>query len=86
MGGPTELLKVAHIADGFNVPVTPHLFSEAGLSLAGAISNAIYAEYVVWLEPLYGSQIELDGGAAEVPRAPGWGFDFDGEALRRFGI
>lgn len=87
MGGPTELLKVAHIADGFNVPVTPHLFSEAGLCLAGAISNAIYAEYVVWLEPLYGWRIELDSaGAAEVSRAPGWGLSFDADALRRFGI
>lgn len=87
MGGPTELLKVAHIADGFNVPITPHLFSEMTLPLSGAISNAVYAEYVVWFEALYGRGVELDGdGKAAVPEAPGWGASFDPGAVSRFSL
>jgi L-alanine-DL-glutamate epimerase-like enolase superfamily enzyme len=85
MGGPTELLKVAHMAEGFDIPITPHLFSEMSLPLAGAISNVNYAEYVVWFEELYGSTITLDClGNAKIPELPGWGVSFDPAAVERF--
>jgi L-alanine-DL-glutamate epimerase-like enolase superfamily enzyme len=87
MGGPTEFLKVAHLAEAHNTPISPHLFTEMSLSLAAALPNAIYAEHMPWFAPLYGAPIELDGdGNAVVPTAPGWGYAFDPEAVARFAV
>jgi L-alanine-DL-glutamate epimerase-like enolase superfamily enzyme len=85
MGGPTEFLKAAHIAEAFNTPVSSHLFPEMNLALLAAVPNAIYLEYMPWCEPAYRERISLDTqGRAIVPERPGWGFDFDADAIKRF--
>jgi len=85
MGGPTEFLKAAHIAEAFNTPVSSHLFPEMNLALLAAVPNASYLEYMPWCEPAYRERIVLDGqGRAVVPDRPGWGFGFDAAAIRQF--
>jgi L-alanine-DL-glutamate epimerase-like enolase superfamily enzyme len=87
MGGPTELLKVAHLAEIYNTPVAPHLFTEMNLSLAATMPNAIFVEHMPWFGPLYSQQIEFDGkGNANVPTGPGWGFNFDPAAVNHFAV
>lgn len=84
MGGPTELLKVAHYAELAGVPVSLHLFSEYSLALAGALPGVDVLEYMPWFSALYANRIELDGnGCVPVSDAPGWGFPLDREALAR---
>ena len=41
MGGPTEFLRAGHLAAGFDVPLSSHLFSEMSLPLLAAASNAL---------------------------------------------
>ena len=85
MGGPTEFLKAAHIAEAFNIPVSSHLFPEMSLALLAAVPNAIFLEYMPWCEPAYRERITLDAhGRAIVPDRPGWGFAFDPKAIERF--
>jgi L-alanine-DL-glutamate epimerase-like enolase superfamily enzyme len=85
MGGPTEFIKAAAIADGYNVPVSSHLFPEMSLPLLASIPNAIFLEYMPWCEPFYAERITLDSsGCAMVPERPGWGFAFDPAAVRRY--
>lgn len=87
MGGPTEFLKVAHAAEFFNTPISPHLFTEMSLSLAAALPNAMIVEHMPWFAPLYGAPIPLDAeGNVKVPTAPGWGYSFDPEAVARFAV
>jgi len=43
IGGITPWLKVAHLAEAFNVHVAPHFLMELHVSLAAAIPNALYA-------------------------------------------
>lgn len=84
MGGPTEFLKASRIAEGYNVPVSSHLFPEMNLPLLAAIPNAYYLEYMPWCEPAYKERIALDKqGRAIVPVAPGWGFSFDLAVVER---
>jgi L-alanine-DL-glutamate epimerase-like enolase superfamily enzyme len=86
MGGPTEFLKAAALCEAYNVPFSSHIFSEMSLPLMAAIPGAQYLEHMPWFETLYGQRIELDSeGRAIVPEAPGWGFSFDPEAVRRLG-
>jgi L-alanine-DL-glutamate epimerase-like enolase superfamily enzyme len=85
MGGPTEFLKAAHIAEAFNTPVSSHLFPEMNLALLAAVPNAIYLEYMPWCEPAYRERISLDAqGRAIVPARPGWGFAFDADAIKHY--
>jgi L-alanine-DL-glutamate epimerase-like enolase superfamily enzyme len=85
MGGATEFLKAAHLAEAYDTPISSHLFSEMSLSLLATLPNAIFLEHMPWFAPVYREQIELDAdGNAVVPERPGWGFSFDPEAVRRF--
>jgi L-alanine-DL-glutamate epimerase-like enolase superfamily enzyme len=85
MGGPTEFIKVAHLAEAFNTPISPHLFSEMSLALAAALPNVVFLEYMPWFAPLYRESLDIDAeGRAAVPDRAGWGFSFDAAAVKRF--
>ncbi len=85
MGGPTEFLKAAHLAEAFDTPIASHLFPEMNLALLAAVPNAIYLECMPWFEPLYREAVEIDSqGSAIVPHRPGWGFGFDPAAIERY--
>ena len=87
MGGPSEFLKAAHLAAGFNTPVASHLFPEMNLALLAALPNGLMLEYMPWCEPVYAERITLDReGRVIVPERPGWGFSFDPAAVRRLRI
>ncbi len=84
MGGPTELLKAAHLADAFDMPIASHLFPEMNHALLATMPNAYYLEYIPWFEELYRERITLDAdGNAIVPNAPGWGYSLDPDSIRR---
>lgn len=84
MGGPTEFLKAAHLAEAFDTPISPHHLHQMSLALAAALPNAIYLEYMPWFDPIFGDPLELDSeGRAIVPNRPGWGFPFDPAAVKR---
>jgi L-alanine-DL-glutamate epimerase-like enolase superfamily enzyme len=77
VGGVTEYMRVAHLAAAHDIPVSSHLYPETSLQVMGALTNAIYLEYMPWLSSLYREEIEFEDGAAVVPERPGWGFTFD---------
>jgi L-alanine-DL-glutamate epimerase-like enolase superfamily enzyme len=87
MGGPTEFLKAAHLAEAFSMPVSNHTYPEMSLALMATIPNGMILEYMPWVSPIYLQQIELDKqGQAIVPDRPGWGFGFDPAAIKRFAV
>lgn len=87
IGGPTEFIKSAHLAEAAGTPFSSHLFSEMSLPLLATIPNAIYLEFMPWQSPVYLQPIELDGqGRAIVPERAGWGFEFDPKAVDRYSL
>ena len=84
VGGVTEFLRVGHMADAFDVPVSSHLFPEMSLQVLAALSNATWLEHMPWFAPLYRETLELRDGEAVVPERPGWGFTFDPAAVDRY--
>ncbi|HEY2043053.1 MAG TPA: mandelate racemase/muconate lactonizing enzyme family protein, partial [Jatrophihabitans sp.] len=50
IGGITPWLKVAHLADAYNLPVSPHFLMELHASLACGIPNGQWVEYIPQLE------------------------------------
>jgi L-alanine-DL-glutamate epimerase-like enolase superfamily enzyme len=83
VGGVSEFQRVAHMADAHDVPVSSHLFPETSIQMLGALSNAIFLEYMPWFQTLYREDLEFADGDALVPERPGWGFTFDEAAIAR---
>ncbi len=81
IGGITPWLKVAHLAESFNVTVAPHFLMELHLSLACAIPNALYLEHIPQLRAITTSEIAIRDGRAWAPDTLGLGIDWDRDAL-----
>ncbi|MGW9331122.1 mandelate racemase/muconate lactonizing enzyme family protein [Bosea sp. NPDC055594] len=81
VGGVSEFMRVARMAEAYDVPVSSHLFTEMSIQLMAALPGKSFIEYMPWFEPLYRERIELRDGDALVPDRPGWGFTLDEERI-----
>ena len=82
IGGITPWLKVAHMAEAFNVPVCPHFLMELHVSLVCAIPNAPTLEYIPQLDAITTSSLDVRKGRAYPPETPGTGIDWDWDMIR----
>lgn len=81
VGGITPWLKVAHMAEAHNVAVCPHFLMELHVSLVTAVPNGWMLEYIPQLDAITTSRLDLRGGEAFAPEAPGLGIDWDWSAI-----
>jgi L-talarate/galactarate dehydratase len=86
VGGITQWLKVAGMAEAFNLPVVSHLIPEVHVHLIGAIPNGLTVEYMPWLMRLFEEVPRPVKGELSMPMAPGLGLKFDQAALKRFAV
>lgn len=86
IGGITPWLKVAHMAEAFNVPVCPHFLMELHVSLVCAIPNAPWLEYIPQLDDITLSGMRMVDGNAMPSNQPGLGIDWDWDELNRRSI
>ena len=81
IGGITPWIKVAHLAEGFDVPVCPHFLMELHVSLCAAVPNAAWVEYIPQLDDITTSRIRVEGGYAYPPDTPGLGIEWDWQEI-----
>ncbi|KUJ63975.1 mandelate racemase [Streptomyces albus subsp. albus] len=81
VGGITPWLKVAHLAETFNVKVCPHFLMELHVSLVAAVSNGAYVEYIPQLRAVTRTEMVVRHGHAVAPDEPGIGIDWDLDAI-----
>jgi L-alanine-DL-glutamate epimerase-like enolase superfamily enzyme len=86
VGGVSEFVKVAHMADALDVPVSSHIYTEQSVGLVAALGNATYLEHMPWFETLFRERLEMREGEILVPERPGFGFTFDPDAVERYRI
>src|SRR5216683_8302253 len=84
VGGITQWLKVAGMAEAFNLPVVSHLIPEVHVHLIGAVPNGLTVEYMPWLVPLFKEVPVQQNGELAMPTAPGLGLEFDQRTLDRY--
>jgi L-alanine-DL-glutamate epimerase-like enolase superfamily enzyme len=84
VGGITQWLKVAGMAEAFNLPVVSHLIPEVHVHLIGAIPNGLTVEYMPWLTPLFQEVPRQHNGELVMPTAPGLGLAFDKATIDRY--
>lgn len=86
VGGITQWLKVAHMAEAFNLPVVSHLVPEIHVHLVAGIPNGLTTEYMPWTLSLYEETPEIQAGEMIVPQRPGLGLAFNQSILKRYRV
>ena len=81
-GGVTTFMKVCHLAEAFNLPVTSHGAHDVTVHLLAAAPNRSYLEaHGFGLDRFIAEPLRLEAGAAVAPERPGHGIEFDWKAL-----
>jgi L-alanine-DL-glutamate epimerase-like enolase superfamily enzyme len=86
VGGITQWLKVAGMAEAFNLPVVSHLIPEIHVHLVSAIPNGLTVEYMPRLYRLFEETPAIEDGKIVVPQRPGLGLTFDQAALKQYTV
>ena len=81
VGGITPWLKIAHLAEAFNVHICPHFLMELHVSLVAAVPNGRYVEHIPQLRAVTRGQLRIEGGCAVAPEEPGLGIAWDRDAI-----
>ena len=83
-GGITQWLKIAGMAEAYNLPVVSHLVPEIHVHLIAAIPNGLTVEYMPWTFGIFEEVPVPIKGELAVPHKPGLGLKFDEAALKRY--
>jgi L-alanine-DL-glutamate epimerase-like enolase superfamily enzyme len=86
IGGVTPWLKVAHLAEAFNVAVCPHFLMELHVALVCAVPNGRWVEYIPQLDDLTQTGMTVQGGRAVPSGQPGLGIAWDWPTLQRLRV
>lgn len=78
-GGITQWLKIAGMAEAFNLPVVSHLIPEVHVHLIAAIPNGHIVEYMPWTAGLFHDPPVPALGVMTLPKGPGLGLAFTRE-------
>jgi L-alanine-DL-glutamate epimerase-like enolase superfamily enzyme len=82
-GGITQWMKIAAMAEAFNVPIVSHLVPEIHVHLVAAVPNGLTVEYMPRALRLYKETPKIEDGMLVVPQKPGLGLEFDPEIFKR---
>ncbi len=87
MGGLTECLRVARVAEAAGVDVAPHFLPNLFVHLAAAAPNVAWLEDFPLLEPLFDAPPAADAsGQLAMPESPGHGLSWAPGARESFRI
>ena len=86
VGGLTGFMKVAHMAEIYNLPVVSHLATEVLAHAIAAAANGIYVEYMPWTFDLFTTEPLIEDGMIVLPQSPGLGVEFDEEKLTKYAV
>ncbi|MDF2973138.1 MAG: uroporphyrinogen decarboxylase [Microvirga sp.] len=83
-GGVTPFMKIAHLAEAFNLPVTSHGAHDVTVHLLAACPNRSYLEaHGFGLERYIAEPLQIQDGFALAPDRPGHGIAFDWSGLNK---
>ncbi|MBY8879041.1 mandelate racemase/muconate lactonizing enzyme family protein [Streptomyces sp. PLK6-54] len=80
IGGVTQFLKLAALADHRKLQLAPHFAMEIHLHLAAAYPHEPWVEHFEWLEPLFHERLEIRDGRMHLSDRPGLGITLTDQA------
>src|SRR5476649_1070098 len=84
VGGPTQWMKVAGMAEAFNLPIVSHVMPEILVHMVAACPNGLTVEYMPWMVALYQDTPAVEDGHMVLTDRPGLGLTFDEKAIAAF--
>jgi len=83
-GGITPFMKIAHLAEAFNMPVTTHGAHDVTVHLLAGCPNRSYLEaHGFGLDRYIAEPLRIEEGFAIAPDRPGHGIEFDWAGLEK---
>lgn len=83
-GGITAFMKIAHLAEAYNLPVTSHGAHDVTVHLLAAVPNGAFLEaHGFGLDRYIQHRLRIEDGMAIAPSRPGHGIVFDWTRLER---
>jgi L-alanine-DL-glutamate epimerase-like enolase superfamily enzyme len=84
VGGVSQWMKVAAMAEAFNLPVVSHVMPEILVHVVAACPNGLTVEYMPWMLALYEETPAIEDGELVLPNKPGLALTFDEKAIAAF--
>jgi L-alanine-DL-glutamate epimerase-like enolase superfamily enzyme len=85
IGGITQFLRLAALAEHRNLILAPHFAMEIHVHLAAAYPHEPWVEHFDWLHPLFNERLEIQGGRIHLSQRPGLGITLS-DQLRRWTV
>jgi L-talarate/galactarate dehydratase len=87
-GGITQWMKIAGMAEAFNLPVVSHVIPEINAHLVAAAPNGLTVEYMGWMLKLFDGVAVFDPTSGELALSdrPGLGLSFREDTIRQYGV
>jgi L-alanine-DL-glutamate epimerase-like enolase superfamily enzyme len=82
LGGITPLLKVAAVAEAFQVAVSPVRMPEVGIHLACGLGVVPHVDSVSWLKDMFAGGPRIENGKLAPPTEPGLGLTPSADAAK----
>jgi L-alanine-DL-glutamate epimerase-like enolase superfamily enzyme len=86
VGGLTEWLKIATLADLHHRPLAPHLLPEVGVHLACGLPQVRMVEYMPWLSPAFVEPPAIVNGQIVPSKRPGLGLEISADAVEKYRV
>ena len=84
-GGFTPFMKIAKLAEAYNLPVMSHGAHDVHVHLLAACPNAAYIEvHAFGIEEYISNPLKMENGYGIAPDTPGIGFKFNFDKLKEF--
>ncbi|WP_072687299.1 L-talarate/galactarate dehydratase [Rhodococcus marinonascens] len=80
IGGITQFLKLATLAEQKQLQLAPHFAMEIHLHLAAIYPTEAWVEHFDWLDPLFNEHLEIRDGRMHLSSRPGLGFTLSDQA------
>ena len=85
-GGITEWMKIAAMAEAWNLPVASHCFHDFSAHVIAAIPNGLIVEYMPWWDVIYEEPPQVVDGCFRISDKPGLGLELNLEAMKKYEI
>jgi L-talarate/galactarate dehydratase len=86
VGGITEIVKVATLADVANLPVEPHHMMESSIQVACGVLDSGSIEYMPWVAAAFAEPMQIKNGHMLPPQKPGLGLEIPEETIKRYRV
>ena len=86
MGGITEMLRVATLADVAGRPLAPHHMMESTIHVVCGVMTDAPIEHMPWMEAVFTEQARIENGRMRPPEGSGLGLEISDETVKKYRV